>query len=209
MPFKPKTLPRTMLCALLAVLASARASADPIIGGTTTFTAAPGIESLYASLNVIASLIPPASGNLQSDPQTLMLPITGGDTTTELDHSGGIMLQALGQTVDITNVVIHISGPDANKVTADLSLQGMTEDLAVADISGSKNLIIDPSFAVQIRAAGGPNLTGTTLATFNSQPELAAVATPEPGSVRLITAGLLAFTTVKMGQKLRSRLRVV
>jgi hypothetical protein len=208
MSFKLNTLTRTMLCALAGVLAVARAGADPIIGGTTTFTTAPGIESLYSSLNISASLIPPASGNLQSDPQTLILPITGGDTTTELDHSGGVMLQAAGQIVDITNVVIHISGFDANKVTADLSSHGVTENLAVADISGSNTLIADPSFVAQIRAAGGPDLTGTTLATFKSQPELAPTATPEPGQMGLISAGLLAFTAVKMGQKLRNRVRV-
>ena len=110
-----------MLCGL--VLAVAQASAASVIGGTTTFTADPAIESIYNALNVSVSFIPPATGDLQNEPQTLILPITGGDTTTELDHSGGVILNALGQTVDITNVVIHISGADANKVTADLVFQ--------------------------------------------------------------------------------------
>jgi hypothetical protein len=187
-----------MLCTLVGVLAGAQAHATPVIGGTTTFTVDPGIESIYNSLNVSASLIPPSSGNLQSEPQTLILPITGGDTTAELDHSGGVILQAEGLNVDITNVVIHISGTDANKVTADLSFQGATEGLAVADISGSNSLIIDASFAAQIQAVGGADLSGTTLATFNSQPELAGTAVPEPGQLGPITIGLLALTAVKM-----------
>jgi hypothetical protein len=196
--FKLNIYTQATLCALLGVLAGAQAGATPIIGGTTTFTVDPGIESLYGSLNVSASLIPPASGNLQSGLQTLILPITGGDTTTELNLSGGVILKAEGETVDITNVIIHISGTDANKVTADLSSHGATEYLAVADISGSNALIIDPSFAALIQATGGPDLTGTRLATFNLQPELATTAAPEPGQMGLITVGLFAFTAVKM-----------
>jgi hypothetical protein len=196
--FKLSTFTQTALCAVLGVLAGAQAGATPVIGGTTTFTADPGIESLYNSLNVTASLIPPASGNLESDPQTLILPITGGDTTTQLEHAGGVILKALGQTIDITNVVIHISGADANKVTADLSFHGAMQNLAVADISGSNALVVDPAFAADIRAAGGPDLAGTPLATFNSQPQLATTATPEPGQMGLITFGLIAFAAGKM-----------
>jgi hypothetical protein len=199
--FKLKTYNQAMLCVLVGVLAGAQAGATSVIGGTTTFIVDPGIESIYNSLNVNASLIPPASGNLQSEPQTLILPITGGDTTTELQHSGGVILQADGQTVDITNVVIHISGADANKVTADLSLQEATENFAVADIRRPNELIIDPSFAAEIRAAGGPDLTGTPLATFNSQPELAATAAPEPSQMGLLVVGLLAFTAVKIKRR--------
>jgi hypothetical protein len=64
-----------------------------------------------------------------------------------LDHSGGVILQALGLTVDITDVVIHFAGADANKVTADLAFQGATDNLPVADISGSNSLTVDPAVA--------------------------------------------------------------
>ena len=177
---------------------STQASAALVVGGSTTFITDPGIASVYNSLNVSATLIPPASGDVQDQPQTLILPITGGDTTTEIDHAGGVILQALGQTLDVSNIVIHISGVDANKVTADLTLQGKTANLPVADISGSNSLIIDPAFAALIVGANGPDLTGTTLATFNSQPQLAATAAPEPGPTALITGGLLAFAAIKL-----------
>ena len=53
-----------MLAASLVLLTGAHAGAATVTGGTTTFTADPGIESIYNSLNVSASLIPPATGNL-------------------------------------------------------------------------------------------------------------------------------------------------
>ena len=122
MSFTLNTSIPIMLAASLALLTGVHAGAATVIGGTTTFTVDPGIESIYNSLNVSASLIPPATGNLENQPQTLALPITSGDTTTELDHSGGVILQALGLTVDITDVVIHFADADANKVTADFPL---------------------------------------------------------------------------------------
>jgi hypothetical protein len=205
MPFNCNRYLPGILCALVTVVVSQPADASPIVGGTTTFTADAGLESIFNALNVSATLIPPASGDLQNFPQTLILPITGGDTTTELDHAGGVIVQALGQTVDVMNIVIHISGNDANKVTADLSFQGLTENLAVADITGSNTLIIDPSFVAQIRATGGPDLTGTTLATFNSQPETAATAAPEPGQEGLIGAGLLVLSALVMRRRSKKR----
>jgi hypothetical protein len=201
MPFKLNTCTRAILYALFGILGAAHAGATPVIGGSTTFIPDPGIESVYDSLNVTESLIPPATGNLQSEPETLMLPITGGDTTTELVHSGGVIISAKGQTVDVTGVVIHFSGADANKVTANLSFHGLNENIVAADISGSNVLTVDPSFAAFIQAAGGPDLTGMRLATFNAQPKLATAEAPEPGQLGLIGVGLLACSAVRMRSK--------
>ena len=205
MSFKLNAYRLTVLCALVTAFGGERAGATPVTEGTTTFTADPGIASLYGSLNIGESLISPASGNLENQPQTLILPIIGGDTTSEFKHAGGVSLSAEGHTVEITNIVIHISGADANEVTADLSFGGTKNNLAVADISGLNELTVDPSFAALIRAAGGPDLAGTPLATFSIQPKLAATATPEPSEVGLLGLGLICFATITMRLRLPAR----
>jgi hypothetical protein len=186
------------LCALVVILGGARAGAMPVVGGATTFNVDREIESLYDSLDIGTSLLPPAGGDLEKEPQILVLPITGGDTTTEIEHAGGVSVRAEGETVDITNIVIHFSGPDANKVTADLSSHGVTENLAVADISGLTELIIDPSFAAIVRSAGGPDVAGIPLATFNTRPEFASTATPESNEMCLMALGLIGVSTTTM-----------
>ena len=191
MSYKVNSYAQAVLC-VAGAFASTQACATSIVGGTTTFTADSGIESVYNALNVTATLIPPASGDLQADPQTLILPIVGGDTSTEADHAGGAILQAEGLTVDVTDIVIHFSGADAGTVTADLSFLGATENLAVADIVGTNSLIVDPQFAAQIQPLVGRDLGGVPLATFDFEPTTADAAVPEPAPVGLVTIGLLA-----------------
>jgi hypothetical protein len=108
------------------------------------------------------------TGNLEAEPQTLIRPITGGDTTAEIEHAGSVSLEAEGETVEITNMVIHFSAADSNKVTADLSSHGATENLVVADIAGLNDLTVDPALGALIRDAGGPDVTGVQLATFST-----------------------------------------
>ena len=198
MSFRFSPCAQTALCAIVIVLAGTQAGATPVAGGTTTFLSEPGLTALYASLGISASLIAPASGNLESDPQFVVLPIAGGDSTIELDYAGGVSVSAQGQTVDITNIVMHFSGTDANKVTADLSSHGATENLTVADMTGLNQLAVDPSFAGFIEAAGGPDLSGAPLATFSTQANGTAAMAPEPGQLGLIAVGLIAFGTIRV-----------
>jgi hypothetical protein len=196
--FKFNQCAQTALFAVMIVLSGTEAGAVPVAGGATTFTADPGLEAVCESLGISAFLIAPAGGNLESDPQMVVLPITGGDTTTELDYAGGVSVSAQGQTVDITNIVMHFSGADAQKVTGNLSSHGVTENLALADLSVPNQLAVDPSFAAIIEEAGGPDLRGTPLATFDTQVNLAVVAAPEPAQLGLIAVGLMGFGTIKM-----------
>jgi hypothetical protein len=201
--FKFKQCAQTALFAVAIVLTGTEAGAVPVAGGATTFTADPGLEAVFESLGISASLIAPAGGNLESDPQMVVLPITDGDTTTELDYAGGVSVSAQGQTVDITNIVMHLSGADAQKVTGSLSSHGVTENLALADISGPNQLAADPSFAAIIEEAGGPDLSGTPVATFDTQANLAVAAIPEPAQLGLIAIGLIGFGTIKMRMRLK------
>jgi hypothetical protein len=85
---------QTALFAIVIVLAGTGAGAAPVAGGATTFTADPRLEAVYESLEISASLIAPAGGSLESDPQMVVLPITSGDTSIELDYAGGVSVSA-------------------------------------------------------------------------------------------------------------------
>jgi hypothetical protein len=191
------------------VLAAREAGAVPVAGGTTIFTANPGLEAVYESLGINESLIAPAGGNLGSDPQMVVLPIKGGDSTTELDYAGGVSVSAQGQTVDITDIVMHLSGANAQKVTADLSSHGASENLALADISGPNQLAVDPSFAAIIEETGGPDLTGTPLATFDTQASFGVSTAPEPAQLGLMAVGLIGFGTIRMRMRRKKTAEVL
>jgi PEP-CTERM motif len=95
---------------------------------------------------------------------------------------------------------MHLSGSDGQKITADLASHGVTENLALADLSGKNQLAVDPSFAAIIEEAGGPNLSEIPVATFDTQANSAVAAAPEPAQLGLVAVGLISFG-MRMRQK--------
>jgi hypothetical protein len=146
------------------------------------------------ALGLTASVIAPASGNLNSASPTFVLPITGGDTTTEIDYGGGVLVNAgpFG-SYSVTDFVAHLSGPQANILTGEIT--GTDEpgiNLPLADFNSAGQFILDPEAAAFALEGTGINGDGLVIATGVTQIETAAAA-PEPTELGLVGLGLLGL----------------
>jgi hypothetical protein len=167
------------LIVLLACAASVRA--ETIYGGTTTVALNSGTVSALTGLGFsIAPVAPATVSGLNA-----VFPITGGDTTTDITHSGGLAFTDNGITTDITDFTINLS---TNTITGNVnSATGSTTPFF--DIGAGDVLTLDPTLAAALSSVYGiPNLTGATIGTAT----ISAVTTPEPASLALAGMGLLA-----------------
>ncbi len=185
-----KSLHNSILIMGAVMIFSAYSHAEAISGGNTTVALDSGTVTALTGLGFTIAPVSPAT--LAGTAATF--PITGGDTTTEIDHSGGLALSMGGTTADITSFVIHLDGPQVNTITGFLSsgpigIGGVT----FFDIGSGLNLTLDAELAGQISSAFSvPNLTGAAIGTATVDPVLVA-ATPEPASLALLGLGLLGF----------------
>jgi len=167
------------LVVLLACAASAHA--ETIYGGTTTVALDSATVGALVGLGFSIAPVAPATVN----GLTAVFPITGGDTTTDITHSGGLAFTDAGITTDISDFTINLS---TDTITGNVnSATGSTTTFF--DIGAGDVLTLDPTLAGALSSIYGiPNLTGATIGTAT----IDAVTTPEPASLALAGLGMLA-----------------
>ena len=181
---------RTVVLATGGVLLLCSAAwAAPVTGGTTTVDLNAGTVTALAGLGFSVSPIAPATASLGATPPNAVFPITGGDTATNINHSGGLAFTKDGVTADVANFVINLAGPNAGKLTGDLTAGGSTtNNIPFFDIGVGNSLTLDATLAAGLSSVYGiPNLTGTPIgtATINTS------AVPEPRDTALVGIGIL------------------
>jgi hypothetical protein len=176
--------------------------AAPIGGGNTTVNLNAGTVTALVSLGFSIAPISPATANLAGTSPTAVFPITGGDSTTMINHSGGLAFTKGGVTADIENFVINFVGPNAGKLTGDLIAGGSTTgNVPFFDLGGGNALTLDATLAAGLSSLYGiPNLTGTPIGTAVVNASIA----PEPGNAELIGIGLLG-TVVLLRRRIFGR----
>jgi len=169
--------------ALLAVVltGAVSGSAATIYGGTTTVALDSATVGALTGLGyTIAPVAPATVSGLDA-----VFPITGGDTATEITHSGGLAFTDNGITTDITDFTINLS---TDTITGNVNgATGSTTPFF--DIGAGDVLTLDPTLAGALSSIYGiPNLTGATIGTAT----INAVTTPEPASLSFAGIGMLA-----------------
>jgi hypothetical protein len=172
-----------LLCSVVA--------AAPVTGGTTTVNLNAGTVTALVGLGFSIAPIAPATANLEATPPNAVFPITGGDSSTNINHSGGLAFTRSGITADIENFVINLAGPNAGKLTGDLIAGGTTtNNVPFFDIGAGNALTLDATLAAGLSSVYGiPNLTGTPIGTA----VINASAVPEPGDAALVGIGTLSL----------------
>ena len=74
------------------LLLCSAAWAAPVTGGTTTVNLNAGTVTALVGLGFSVAPIAPATDDLTATPPKAVFPITGGDDTTNINHSGGLAL---------------------------------------------------------------------------------------------------------------------
>ena len=158
-----------------------------VTGGTTTVTL--NANTVTALTGLGFTIAPVAPATLGGTPLAASFPITGGDTTTMIDHSGGLAFTKSGFTADIENFVINLSGPQADTITGELVAGGTTfNDVALFTIGSGLSLTLNSQLAADLTATYGiPNLTGAAIGTASVN----ATTTPEPVTSLLAGLGLI------------------
>jgi hypothetical protein len=179
----------------LALLCSA-AWATPVSGGNTTVNLNASTVTALVGLGFSIAPITPATANLTSTPATAVFPITGGDNTTMINHSGGLAFTKGGVTADIENFVINLSGTNAGKLTGQLIAGGSTtNNVAFFDIGSGNALTLDATLAAGLSSLYSiPNLTGAPIGTAVINATTAAA--PEPADAALVGIGILGVLAV-------------
>jgi len=203
MSWKSRSSTLKMTCVSASLFACAYLRAVPITGGSTTFTPSAQVLQLANGFGVSASIIPPATGNFDSNPPVFVLPIIGGDTTTEIDYGGGISVNAgpFG-AYSLTNFVGHLAGANANTLTADVTdSDHVDRAFTLADFNASNEFTVDPQAAKVLQELTGFDANGLLIATGVTQLELESTAAPEPAELGLIGLGLAGFATLTMKRR--------
>jgi hypothetical protein len=182
---------KAMTLAAAAVFCiSQTGQAAAVTGGTTSVALDSATVSALTGLGF--SIAPVAPATLSGT--TAMFPITGGDTTTMIDHSGGLSFSKMGTTAGIENFVINLTGMQANTITGQLVAGStMVSGVTLFDIGSGLSLTLDAQLAGDLSAAFGvPNLTGAAIGTASVSPITSA--SPEPSTFGLaLLAALPAF----------------
>jgi hypothetical protein len=196
---------RAILLALSGpVLLSVPLCAATITGGMTTVTVDPGTLATLTGAGFTLAPVAPASVASIS-PLAVSFPITGGDDTSMIDHSGGLSLTDNGTTVTLANFVIDVPGSVlTGAVTAN---NATTDGVTLFNIGSGADLTISSALAGDLTSVYGlPDLTGASLGTASIMATGGTSATPEPASFALFAIGLLGagLTARKCGQENRS-----
>jgi hypothetical protein len=193
----------TLATSSILLLCSA-AWAAPVTGGNTTVNLNAGTVSALVGLGFSVAPIAPATADLGATPPTAVFPIIGGDSTTNINHSGGLAFTKGGVTADIQNFVINLAGANAGKLTGDLVAGGMTtNNVPFFDIGAGNSLTLDATLAAGLSSVYGiPNLTGTPIGTAVIN---ASSAVPEPRDAALVGIGILGVLALLRGRSAVSR----
>lgn len=155
--------------------------AATVYGGTTTVDLNGNTVNALVGLGFsIAPIAPATLTGLDA-----VFPITGGTTTTDITHSGGLAFTKGGVTTDISDFEINLLN---DTITGNVnSATGSTTTFF--DIGAGDTLTLDATLAGALSSIYGvPNLTGASIGTAT----VAAVTTPEPGSLALAGLGIVA-----------------
>lgn len=182
-----------------AIFVPAAIQATPITGGTTTVTFNTSTLSVLTGAGFNITPVSPAT--LNTSPVAAIFPITGGDTTTNITHSGGLTLTRSATSASLTNFNINLTN---NILFGTVTAGGSsTSNVALFDISlsgGTTSLSLDSVLAADINAVFGvPLAAGTPIGTAS----IAASVAPEPASVGFAAVGLVCL----LGGIMRSRRR--
>ncbi len=85
-----RSLRSAVLAAGTTLLLCSAAWAAPVTGGNTTVNLNAGTVSTLVGLGFSIAPIAPATANLGATPPNAVFPITGGDSATNINHSGGL-----------------------------------------------------------------------------------------------------------------------
>ena len=183
LPTNPVRLALLALSALLPL----SISAAPVNTGSTTVTFNPGTLTALTTAGFSIGAISPAT--LATSPGVnATFPITGGDTTTVINHSGGLSLSRTGTTANLLNFNINLT----NSTLFGQVTTGSTtlNNVALFDITmtgGATNLLLSSALSGAITQVFGVNLpAGTPIGTAVVTP------TPEPASFGRAGLSLLA-----------------
>ncbi len=178
-------LPATLLLSVATLT-----NAATITGGTTSVTLDTATVEALTSLGF--SVAPVSPSTLGGTPLMATFPITGGDTTSVINHSGGLAFTKSSTTASIENFTINLSGPKMDTITGQLSAGSTTvTGVTLFDIGSGLSLTLDTQLAGDLSSAFGiPNLAGTPIGTASVNPTTAV--TPEPASIGLVSVGILA-----------------
>ncbi len=167
----------------LTVLLSfaANGHAATVYGGNTTVALNSSTVNVLVGLGFSIAPVAPATVT----GLTAVFPITGGNTTTDITHSGGLAFTDNGVTTDISAFTINLTND-----TLTGNVNGATgSSTPFFDIGAGGVLTLDPTLAGALTSIYGvPNLSGATIGTAT----INAVTTPEPASLALAGMGLLA-----------------
>ncbi len=184
---------------LVAILFTPFAMQAAAITGGTTVTFDASTLSILTGADFSITSVSPAT--LNTSPVSAIVPITGGDTTTNITHSGGLTLTHNATAASLTNFNINLANNTLfGMITAGESSAG---DVALFDLSssgGTTMLTLDPVLASQIASACGVQLpAGTLIGTAT----VAASVAPEPASVGFAALGVVCLLARAAGAKLR------
>ena len=198
--FFARSLGTATLAAGSVLLLCSAAGAAPVTGGNTTVDLNAATVTALVGLGFSVAPIAPATANLAATPPMAVFPITGGDDTTNINHSGGLAFTKGGVTADIKNFVINLAGPNAGKLTGDLIAGGTTtNNVPFFDIGAGNSLTLDATLAAGLSSVYGiPNLAGTPIGTA----VINASAAPEPRDAALVGIGILGLLAFLRRKKL-------
>ncbi|MFL6452102.1 MAG: hypothetical protein ACJ746_31210 [Bryobacteraceae bacterium] len=166
--------------------------AAAITGGTTTVTFDTSTLSVLTGAGFTITPVSPAT--LNPSPVAAVFPITGGDTTTNITHSGGLTLTRSATAASLTNFNINLTN---NTLFGTVSTGGTsTGNVALFDLSssgGATLLSLNSVLASQIATVFGiPLPAGTPIGTAS----VAASVAPEPASVGFACLGILCLGAI-------------
>jgi hypothetical protein len=163
-------------------------TATAVTGGTTTVALNSGTVTALVGLGFsIAPIAPSTLTGLDA-----VFPITGGNTTSQIFHSGGLAFTKGGITTDISDFTINLL---TDTITGNVnSATGSTTPFF--DIGAGDVLTLDPTLASALVSTYGiVNLSGFTIGVATVSPTLA----PEPATWML--AGVSAFFALLIVRK--------
>jgi MYXO-CTERM domain-containing protein len=185
---KYQSILRTALVATgSAIVLAANSNAATVYGGSTSVALNATTYNALTADGFMLGIVSPAT----LSGLTATFPITGGDTTSMIDHSGGLSFTDNGVTADITNFVINLTGSPVVEGTIGLAgTAPLSTSTDFFDIGAGGALTLDSQLAGDLTAVfGAPNLTGVSIGTATIN---AVTATPEPASISFAALGLLA-----------------
>ncbi len=169
-------------------LLSSASVAAPVSSGMTTVSVNPSTLSTLTGAGFTLAPIAPATV-MSTSPLAVSFPITGGNTTSMIDHSGGLSLTNNGTTVMLENFIIDVPG---NVLTGAVTANNATTNgVTLFNLGSNASLNISSMLASDLSTIYGlPDLTGANFGSATISPG-AAGAVPEPASLALMAVGLL------------------